>query len=72
MSSTEIVSCCIHPGIGIARLGNSPNEFFIGPEAPGLTPFPTNGFKDASGCIKRQVARFRVYGLNATVKSSKN
>ncbi len=65
MSSPEIVACRIHPGIGIARVGNSPNEYFIGPEAPGLTPFAVNGFKDASGCIKRQVARFRVYGLNA-------
>jgi hypothetical protein len=31
----HIAYCKIHPGIGIARLGNSADEFFIGPEAPG-------------------------------------
>ena len=25
----------IHPGIGVARVGDSPDDFFIGPEAPG-------------------------------------
>ena len=63
--STEIVSCRIHPGIGIARIGNSPDDYFIGPEAPGAVPDPPGGFKDASGRIKRQAARFRIYGLNA-------
>ncbi|MGY4359574.1 hypothetical protein ACVW0J_006067 [Bradyrhizobium sp. i1.7.7] len=24
----------IHPGIGIARLGNSDNEFYLAPETP--------------------------------------
>src|SRR6266545_608461 len=28
----------IHPGIGIARLGNSPEEFCISPEAPAALP----------------------------------
>ena len=65
MSSPEIVSCRIHPGIGITRIGNSPDEYFIGPESPGLVPPPPNGFKDGNGRIKRQAARFRIYGLNA-------
>ena len=30
-----IVSYAIYPGIGFARVGNSPDEYFIGPEAPG-------------------------------------
>ena len=30
-----IVRYAIYPGIGIARVGNSPDEYFIGPEAPG-------------------------------------
>ena len=59
-----IVSYAIYPGIGIARVGNSPDEYFIGPEAPGQVPQPPGGFKDAAGRIKRQAARFRVYGLN--------
>ena len=28
----------IHPGIGIARLGDSPGEFYIGPEKPAALP----------------------------------
>jgi hypothetical protein len=28
----------IHPGIGIARLGDSPSEFYISPEKPGALP----------------------------------
>jgi hypothetical protein len=50
----------IHPAIGIARLGNSP-EFFIGPERLGQPPSPQGGFKDAQCRVKRQAARFRVF-----------
>jgi len=31
-----IKSIKIHPAIGIARLGNSPTGFFVGPEVPGV------------------------------------
>lgn len=51
----------IHPAIGIARVGNSPNEFFIGPERIGERPNPQGGFKDAQCRVKRQVARFRIF-----------
>lgn len=51
----------IHPAIGIARVGNSPDEFFIGPERPGERPAPPGGFKDAQCRVKRQAARFRVF-----------
>jgi L-Lysine epsilon oxidase N-terminal/L-lysine epsilon oxidase C-terminal domain len=57
----------IHPAIGVARIGNSPSAFFIGPEVPGRPPEgdATVGstvppFKDG-GKIKRQGARFRVW-----------
>jgi hypothetical protein len=60
----DVVRCAIHPGIGIARLGNSPVEWFIGPEVPGVIPDPPGGFKDLQGRVKRQVARFRIYGLD--------
>jgi L-Lysine epsilon oxidase N-terminal/L-lysine epsilon oxidase C-terminal domain len=58
----------IHPGIGIARLGNASRPtFFVGPEIPGLPPSgaaPTGTavppFKDA-GMIKPQAARFRLF-----------
>ena len=51
----------IHPSIGIARLGNSPDEFFIGPERIGERPDPPGGFKDAQCRVKRQAARFRIF-----------
>src|SRR5712671_6616027 len=51
----------IHPAIGIARVGNSPDEFFIGPEHIGEQPNPPGGFKDAQCRVKRQAARFRIF-----------
>lgn len=50
----------VHPAIGIARLGDSPTEFFVGPEAPGRV-VPELPHRDHNGFIKRQAARFRVY-----------
>lgn len=61
-----IVRAAIHPAIGIARVGNSPDEFFIGPELPYATNAPAGGYKDAAGALKRQAARFRIYGYNAS------
>src|SRR5437868_13429131 len=66
-----IVRYSIYPAIGIARVGNSETEYFIGPEAPGEVPNPEGGFKDEAGCIKRQAARFRIYGLNEDNKAVK-
>ena len=59
----------IHPAIGIARIGNSP-EFFIGPERLREIPEPTGGFKDDQCRVKRQAARFRIYAHhdNGTVE----
>jgi L-Lysine epsilon oxidase N-terminal/L-lysine epsilon oxidase C-terminal domain len=60
----------IHPAIGIARVGDSPDDYFIGPEAPGVPPslnkpdvppLPNSTYKDRQGRIKRQGARFRIY-----------
>jgi L-lysine epsilon oxidase-like protein len=47
----------IHPSIGIARLGTSA-QFFLGPE-PGVDP--PERYRDNSGALKRQAARFRVF-----------
>lgn len=63
-SLSEIVECRVHPAIGILRVGNSPSEWFIGPEVPGSHPQPEGGFKDSLGRIKRQAARFRVFGYD--------
>ena len=65
MSDRTISYCRIHPGIGVARVGNSATEFFLGPEIPGVPPTPEGGaFKDAAGRIKRQGQRFRIYAYD--------
>lgn len=50
----------VHPAIGIARLGNSPEEFFIGPERPGSYP-GVDEYRDSQQRLKRQGARFRLF-----------
>jgi hypothetical protein len=70
----KIVRAVIHPAIGIARIGNS-TEFdgcFIGPEVPDEPALPLGSYKDKNGALKRQVARFRVFGLNAAVVAELN
>jgi hypothetical protein len=59
-----IIDVRIHPAIGIARVGNSPTEFFIGPERPWEVPAPPGGFKDAQCRVKRQGARFRIFAYH--------
>lgn len=54
----------VHPAIGVARLGNSPSDFFIGPEQLWQPPDPPGGFKDSECRVKRQAARFRVYAYH--------
>src|SRR3954452_12294479 len=61
----KIVSVVIYPSIGVARVGNSPDEFFYSPEVPGAEPIDADRFRDRKGRIKRQAARFRLYGLDA-------
>jgi hypothetical protein len=64
MQLDSIVEARIHPGIGVARVGNSP-EYFVGPEVPYPTGKPEGGYRDAAGRLKRQAARFRVYGYDS-------
>ncbi|WP_437813841.1 CTQ-dependent lysine 6-oxidase LodA [Sorangium sp. So ce1078] len=67
----------IHPRVGVARVGNSPKEFYLGPETTGGLPIECDRwgnavtgdgevrhvkrYKDAAGAIKRQAARFKIY-----------
>ena len=62
---TAIVRAAIYPAIGIARLGNSESEYFLSPEVTDPLPEPPGFYRDPTGALKRQSARFRVYGLNA-------
>lgn len=59
-----IVQAVIHPAIGIARVGTS-DEYFYGPEVTDPLPLPAGSYRDAHKRLKRQAARFRVYGVNA-------
>ncbi|MEH2460281.1 LodA/GoxA family CTQ-dependent oxidase [Nostoc sp.] len=60
----RITKCAIYPAIGISRIGNAPNDnYYLAPEIPGKPAKVTNGYKDREGKVKKQVARFRIYGL---------
>ncbi len=61
----RIVRAAIHPAVGIARLGNSPEETYPGPEVYPTPPLPPGSHRDDAGALKRQTVRFRVYGYNA-------
>lgn len=54
----------IHPGIGIARVGDSPDGYYIGPEVFHPEPTKFGSTRDAGGAIKRQAARFRIYAYD--------
>jgi hypothetical protein len=67
----DVAYCRIHPAIGIARVGNSPDKFFLGPERPGVPAGPEGGYKDNGDAIKgisprvkRQAARFRIFAFD--------
>lgn len=69
----RVVRCAIHPALGVARIGNAPvpddpdrwhEGFYIAPEIPGEAARPVGGFKTPEGKIKREAARFRVYGYD--------
>ena len=55
-----VLAVKIHPGIGVARVGNSP-QTFIGPETVDIPPAPAGGYRDGEGLLRRQAARFRVF-----------
>jgi hypothetical protein len=70
----RIVRCAIHPALGVARVGNAPvpddperweEGFYVAPEIPGQAAMAGGGFKTPDGKIKREAARFRVYGYDA-------
>ncbi|MET7572403.1 LodA/GoxA family CTQ-dependent oxidase [Streptomyces sp. NPDC005492] len=64
MNPDDLAYCEIHPTVGVARLGNAPEGFFVGPETPMVRVRPEGGFKDADGRVKRQAARFRLFGYD--------
>lgn len=58
----------VYPPIGIARVGNAPEKFYIGPEKyrglptnPDGNPFTQDDFRDGQGRMCRQAARFHIF-----------
>src|SRR6476661_8963129 len=64
MDLSAIVRVAIHPSIGIARVGNSADAFFIGPEVVDPPPKPPGFYRDKTGALKREAARFRLFGFD--------
>ena len=65
MTDSKIVSAAIHPAIGIARIGDSASGYFVGPEVVDPASEKPEFYRDDAGALKRQAARFRIYGYNA-------
>ena len=71
MDISSIRSCRIHPAIGIARVGASPDGYFIGPEIPcrpGRPRIASTGSRTSKGCCCARPLDSRVYGYNADGK----
>jgi hypothetical protein len=64
--SKPVVRCAIHPSVGVARVGNAPaDEYYLAPEVPGRASDPgPQGFKNAKGQVRKEGARFRIYGYD--------
>jgi hypothetical protein len=62
---TRVVRAAIHPAIGVARVGDSKTGFYVGPETDRPPAMKAGDMKDPTGALKREAARFRVYGYNA-------
>lgn len=64
MNLDKVHSVAIYPAIGIARVGNSPDAYFLGPTIPGQPATDPDDFRDGKGRIKRQASKFYIYGLD--------
>jgi hypothetical protein len=64
--SKPVVRCAIHPSVGVARVGNAPaDEYYLAPEVPGRASDPgPQGYKNAKGQVRKEAARFRIYGYD--------
>lgn len=62
---TRIVRAAIHPAIGLARVGNSADEYYLAPQVADPPPQAPGFYRDATGALKREAAQFRIYGYNA-------
>jgi len=70
-----IVSAGIYQPIGGMRVGNSKHEYFIVPEVSGAPLLHDrenkqgdSSYRENTGALKRQAAKFHIYGLNVAGK----
>lgn len=59
-----IVRAAIHPAIGVARVGSSPDAFLLAPQVPFPPPRHAGSSHDPQGRLKREAVQFRVYGYD--------
>ena len=72
----------LHPSIGVARLGNSGEHFYLSPDSIGGLPYEADQygnqqgtvekFKDSAGQVRRQGQPFRIYhedGVEITLET---
>lgn len=59
-----IVRAAIHPAIGVARVGSSPDAFLLAPQVPFPPPRAAGSSHDAQGRLKREAVEFRIYGYD--------
>ena len=62
--TNPIVSAKIHPGIGIARIGNS-DDYYLAPQVMQPVSKEPGFYHDASGKLKREAVEFRIYGYDS-------
>lgn len=62
--TNTVVRAAIHPAIGIARLGSSPDDYLLAPQVPHPPARPVDGSHDSSGRLKREAVEFRIYGYD--------
>jgi hypothetical protein len=65
VQDTRIVRAAVHPAIGVARVGDAETDYFLGPEVSDGPAREPGFYRDADHALKRQAARFRIYGYNA-------
>ena len=53
----------IHPSVGVARLGNSPEQFYLAPEQIGQLPFEADPFGNKGGPVQHFKMLLAVSGV---------
>lgn len=68
MEQLDFQNVKIYPPLAVARVGNAPEKFYLGPETyrglplnPDGQPFTEADFRDAEGRLCRQAARFTLF-----------